>query len=69
MLFLDKNLELSTAAANCPVKNSLEVKGVTTPTLALAAAKLFKGVNFLSYSGVRHVKERRSKSETENILC
>lgn len=52
-----------------PVKSSPEVKGVTTPTLAVAAVKLFKGVNSLSYSGVRPVTERRSKSEMENTLC
>lgn len=50
------------------VKSSLEVKGVTTLTLTVAAAKLFKGVSFLSYSGVRAVTERHSKSESEYTL-
>lgn len=35
-----------------PVKSRLEGKHVTTLTLAVAAAKLFKGVNFPSCSGL-----------------
>lgn len=71
--FQDNSPEFSTTAVNHPVKSSLEVKGVTTLTLAVAAAELFKGVNFLLYRSHHTchrapLKEQDGEKPDVNIL-
>lgn len=63
------SLPFSSTALNNPAKSRLEVKGATTLGLAAAAAKFFKGLSLFSYSSVRPVTERCSKSKMENTLC